>query len=285
MVDWLYDLTDTSAREGNQQSKVDTFTRNMIEERRKARQQGGIERPCLVDFMLGISEKHSEFTDDDIVQEANTFMLAGQDSVGASVAFTLALLARHKDIQAKCCQELNGIFRRNENRLPTMDDLGQMKYLEQCIKESLRLYPSVPLLARKIGEEVKVGDLVLPSGSLVLFSVYATHHLAHVYPDPERFDPERFSPENCRNRNPYAFLGFSAGPRICLGYRYALIEMKTILSRILRSFVLETVPGREQIKPGFRITLRAQGGLWMRFIRREETLDDNCSSNSVGVVQ
>lgn len=209
-------------------------------------------------------------------------MLAGQDSVGASVAFTLALLARHKDIQEKCCQEINEIFQGNEERAPTMDHLGQMKYLEQCIKESLRLYPSVPLMARKIGEEVKVGDHVLPSGSLVLFSVYATHHLSHIYPDPERFDPERFSAENSKKRNPYAFLGFSAGPRICLGYRYALIEMKTILSRILRSFALDTVPGREQIKPGFRITLRAQGGLWMRFIKREKKAGEDFKSSISG---
>lgn len=257
-----------------------------VAERRKAREQGvSLGRSCLVDFMLEVAEKNPEFTEEDIVNEANTFMLAGQDSVGASVAFTLFLLAKHQKEQEKCYQEIVTVCK-DTRGTASMNELRRMNYLEQCIKESLRLYPSVPILARQTTEDIQMGDKVLPAKSMVAFCIYSTHRLPHIYPDPERFDPSRFSPENCEKRNPYSFIGFSAGPRICLGYRYAMVEMKTIISRILRDFTLDVVAGKEEIKPTFRITLRAHGGLWIRFQKRKrgedgesligEKLSDSC---------
>lgn len=256
----------------------------MVAQRRKQLENGPTNRQCLVDFMLKISEKCPEFTEEDIINEANTFMLAGQDSVGASVAFTLALLANHKDDQEKCMRELEEIFPHHDNRNPTLADLREMKYLEQCIKESLRLYPSVPILARTITEDIKMGDHVLPTGSTALLNVFSTHRLPHYYPEPEKFDPDRFSPENCEKRNPYAFIPFSAGPRNCIGYRYALIEMKTILSTILRNYSLHSVPGKEEIKATFRITLRAQGGLWVKFQKRSEATAEKITETPAVVV-
>lgn len=269
MLDWLYHLTSAATSEVKQKTKLDSFTTSMIDRRRKIRQQGLPTRQCLLDHMLEISEKHPDFTEEDMINEANTFMLAGQDSVGASVAFTLFLLAKHQDVQQKCWEEVNEIFQGDTEKIPTMNDLRQMKYLEQCIKESLRLYPSVPLLARQISEDIQMGDHLVPSGSLVCVDVYATHRLPHIYPDPEKFQPERFSAENSATRHPCAFIPFASGPRLCLGYKYAYLEMKTILSRILRRYTLETVPGKEEIKATFRITLRAHGGLWIRFQKRK----------------
>jgi cytochrome P450 family 4 len=104
---------------------------------------------------------------------------------------------------------------------------------------------------------------------------YATHRLEHIYTDPEKFIPERFSPENSEMRNPYAFLPFSAGPRNCIGHKFAIIEMKTVISRILRSYRLLPVPGKTNLDPIFRITLRARGGLWVRI----EPRNNNNSSN------
>lgn len=270
MLDWLYQMTSAATKEVNQKSKLDTFTNNMVSRRRKIRQQGAQQtRPCLLDFMLDIADKHPDFTQEDIINEANTFMLAGQDSVGASVAFTLHLLAKHPEVQQRCYDELEEIFQLDCERVPSMEDLRRMQYLEQCIKESLRLYPSVPLLARQISEDIQMGDHILPQGSLVCINVLATHRLPHLYPDPEKYLPERFSPENSAKLNACAFIPFASGPRICLGYKYAYLEMKTIISRILRNYTLETVPGKTEIKPAFRITLRATGGLWIRFQKRK----------------
>lgn len=86
------------------------------------------------------------------------------------------------------------------------------------------LFPAVPIFARRLGEDVKCGNIVLPTGCEIFVIPYATHRLEHIYADPEKFIPERFSPKNCSKRNPYAFLPFSAGPRNCESFK--LIKFK-----------------------------------------------------------
>lgn len=236
----------------------------MIKLRRDAMEKGDKSgRKCLLDFMLEIAKNNPTFTDSDIVNEACTFMLAGQDSVGASLAFCLFLLAQSPECQQKCMDELNGIFE-GEDRVPTMKDIREMRYLEQCIKETLRLFPSVPMIARKISEDIRVGKHTIPAGNNIFIFPFATHRLADIYPNPEQFDAERFSPEQCEKRHPYAFIPFSAGPRNCIGYKFAYIELKTILSTVLRSFELLPVEGKTTVEPIFRITVRASGGLHIK---------------------
>lgn len=242
----------------------------MIKIRREAIENGNVsERKCLLDFMLEISKNNPSFTDNEIVNEACTFMLAGQDSVGASLAFCLFLLAQNPECQQKCVDELNSIFE-GDDRAPTMRDVREMRYLEQCIKETLRLYPSVPMIARKITEDIHVGKHTVPAGNNVFIFPYATHRMADIYPDPEKFDPDRFLPEEIEKRHPYSFIPFSAGPRNCIGYKFAYIELKTIISTVLRSFVLLPVEGKTKVDPIFRITVRAAGGIHIRLKRREK---------------
>ena len=263
----------------------------MIQTRRDAKLRGEVpDRKSLLDFMIDISENHPDFTEEDIINEACTFMLAvsflelprkpnnfynflylqGQDSVGAGVAFCIFLLAQHQDDQQKCINEIDDIFQ-DDDRSPTMHDLREMKFLEMCIKETLRLYPSVPLIARRITEDIPVSKHVLPTNSDVFIIPYVTHRLPHIYPDPEKFDPERFSPENSEKRHPYAYLPFSAGPRNCIGHKFAILEMKTVISKILRHYRLLPIPGKTVIDPSFRITVRARGGLWVRLESRVKT--------------
>lgn len=271
LIDAVYRMTQTANDELKQKKKLDEFTYRMIQRRRALRKSDpNFQQKCLLDYMIEISESCPDFTEDDIVSEACTFMLAGQDSVGAAVAFCLFTLAQHSEIQQKCYDELEAIFG-DDNRPPNMNDLREMKYLEMCIKETLRLYPSVPLFARKTSEDIQVGKHTLPAGSNVFIIPYATHRLPHIYPDPEKFDPERFTSENCEKRHPYAYLPFSAGARNCIGHRFAILEMKTVISKILRSYELLPVPGKTTFEPTFRITLRGSGGLWIRLGTRTAT--------------
>ena len=147
------------------------------------------------------------------------------------MAFCFFLLAQNQEDQKICIDELDEIFGDDE-RAPTMNDLRGMRYLEMCIKETMRLYPSVPLIARNLSEDVVMGKRILPAGSDVVILPYATHRLPHIYENPEKFVPERFSAENCEKRHPYAFLPFSAGPRNCIGHKFAIIEMKTVISKV-----------------------------------------------------
>lgn len=246
----------------------------MIAMRRGALKRGEIaKRKCLLDYMLAISDNNQLFTDDDIVNEACTFMLAGQDSVGAATAFCLFMLAQNPSYQQQCVRELNEIFG-GDDRPPTIKDIRAMRYLEQCIKETLRLFPSVPLIARKLTEDVRLSKHLIPAGSSVLIFPYATHRLKGIYPEPERFNPERFSPDQCDKRHPYAFIPFSAGPRNCIGNKFAYIEMKTVISTLLRQFELLPVEGKTKVNPIFRITIRAAGGLYVHFKPRK------CSSDT-----
>lgn len=273
LIDSVYHLTKLASDELKQKHNLQEFTRKMIQQRREMKLETKSTK-CLLDYMIEISDSNpNDFSEDDIVDEACTFMLAGQDSVGAAVAFTIFLLAQNADCQVKCEEEIERIFG-SDNRAPSMQDLREMRYLEMCIKESLRLYPSVPLIARKLGEEVRLSKYTLPAGSNVFVCPYATHRLSDIFPDPEKFDPERFNPENSEKRNPYAFLAFSAGPRYCIGNRFAIMEIKTVISRLLRSYHILPVAGKTEFVPTFRITLRASGGLWVHLKSREDKLTE-----------
>lgn len=143
----------------------------------------------------------------------------------------------------------------------------------------------MPIIARRLGEDVKCGKTVLPKGSDIFVIPYATHRLEHVYPEPEKFIPERWTSENCEERNPYAFLPFSAGPRNCIGHRFAILEMKTVMSTIIRSYRLLPIPGKTEIEPLFRITLRAKGGLWVRLEPRNNNSSNNKHFNEFSEVK
>ena len=176
LFDWIYKLTSTGRQEKKQSQDLSAACRRMIEDLRKSRAEKKLsstikekeeseekpikgEKISLLKYMLDQSEKNPGcFDDEDIINECCTFMLAGQDSVGTATAMTLFLLAKHAEWQDKCVEELDRIFE-GDARSPTMQDLKAMRKLEWCIKEALRLYPSVPLFARTLGEDVKVCEL------------------------------------------------------------------------------------------------------------------------------
>jgi cytochrome P450 family 4 len=157
LFSWIYRLTEAASEELNQKKRLDDFTRKMIKKRREAMKSGEvIGRKSLLDYMLEISDIHPDFTEQDIIDEACTFMLAvssimsklfphchfvvinqGQDSVGASLAFSIFLLAQHQQHQEKCFEEISAIFG-DDDRPPSMCDLKEMKHLEMCIKEAIR---------------------------------------------------------------------------------------------------------------------------------------------------
>src|SRR2546428_747507 len=116
----------------------------------------------------------------------------------------------------------------------TMDDLHNLKYLERCIHEGLRLTTTTPVFLRRLDESLEIDEgLTLDKGRSLLFVPWSVHRDPNNYPNPEKFDPDRFLPENIKQRHPCAYMPFSMGPRNCIGYKFAIMEIKVILVWLL----------------------------------------------------
>lgn len=172
---------------------------------------GKKKRLAFLDLLIEASKDGQILSTDDIREEVDTFMFEGHDTTSAAISWTLFLIGSDTRIQEKVIAELDEIMDGDRSRPPTMKELLDMKYLECCIKEALRLYPSVPMIARHIREEVKIDNYTIPVGTTAMIVTYMLHRNPEIYPTPEKFIPERFLPENCKGRHPYAYIPFSAG--------------------------------------------------------------------------
>ena len=225
---------------------------------------------AFLDVLLEASKDGTVLTDTDIREEVDLFMVAGHDTTTFSAAMTLYLLATFPDHQKKVQEELEEIFGES-GRSPTFTDLREMTYLTMAIKESLRLFPSIPAISRKLSQDLQLGNYQIPEQTHVILHIPLLHRDPDSFPEPDKFDPERFSPESDNGRNPYAYVPFSAGPRNCIGQKFAMMEEKVILSTILRSFkVTANVPPDELLlEPS--ITMKPKNGMYMLFETREKT--------------
>ncbi|XP_039433167.2 cytochrome P450 4c3-like isoform X1 [Culex pipiens pallens] len=205
----------------------------------------------------------------DVREEVDTFVIGGHDTTAAAMAWLLLLLGTDQTIQDRCFAEIDQIMGGNRDRMPTLHELNEMKYLELCLKETLRLYPSIPMIARKLAEDVKIhNQYTIPAGTNVMIVVYQLHRDPAVFPNPDKFNPDNFLPENSAGRHPYAYIPFSAGARNCIGQKFAVLEEKTVLSTILRKFRIEAIERREDVSLLGDLVLRPRDGLRIRVSRR-----------------
>ncbi|KMQ86540.1 cytochrome p450 4v2 [Lasius niger] len=226
---------------------------------------GKQKRKAFLDLLLDQNEKdEAPLTDDELIAQVNTFMFAGHDTTAIALTCTLFLLGNNLDHQEKVHEELEEVFK--DSKTPaSVKELSQLKYLDRIIKETLRLYPSVPTITRKLAEEVKIGDYTLPKDVTVVFHILLLHTNPQVWSDPKKFDPDRFLPENSKHRHPYAYIPFSAGPRNCIGQRFALLEEKTILTAILRKWRVKSVKTTDAIQYEASIIIRPCEDIFIYF--------------------
>ncbi|KAH0815497.1 hypothetical protein GEV33_007292 [Tenebrio molitor] len=200
-------------------------------------------------------------------EEVDTFLFAGHETTASAVSFTLFCLANHPDVQEKALEEQRSIFPDENKMKVTHADLQSMKYLELVIKESMRLYPPVPIIGRQIPTDTKFGDKLLPQGdSLIIFS-FGIHREEKYFEDPEKFYPERF--ERRDGKLPYGYIPFSAGPRNCIGQKFAMLELKSVVSKIVRNFELQPTFPVHELQLVAESTLKSANGVKVKMHPRK----------------
>ncbi|HSG18685.1 MAG TPA: cytochrome P450 [Anaerolineae bacterium] len=246
---------------------VDEVVEGVIAERRAKASDGQVEDTgdLLSMLLLAQTEDDRPMDDRQIRDEAVTLFAAGHETTSNALTWTWYFLAQHPDVEARLHAELQAVL---NGRAPTVADLRDLPYTEMVLKESMRLRPPAWILnGRTTLQETTIGGYTIPVGSTVFVSPYQLHRLPEYFPDPERFDPDRFSPENEKKLPRYAYLPFGAGPRICIGNAFAMMEARLILATVAQHFCLEMVPGQTaEMSP--LITLAPAGSLQMKATAR-----------------
>ena len=153
---------------------------------------------------------------------------------------------------------------------PDGEQIRQMDVLENALKETERLYPPIAHLPRTVTQEWTLHDCRLPAGAFLFCSVVGAHQIESVFPKPSRFDPDRFAPPRQEHlRTPYALVGFSGGPRVCLGISLARVEIKAIVSHVLRRYALTLAPS-QSVMQVYRPMSTPLDGIRMRVQKRDK---------------
>ncbi|KAI5716921.1 hypothetical protein M8J76_014629 [Diaphorina citri] len=232
---------------------------------------GEKKRLAFLDLLIESAQNGVVLTDEEIKEQVDTIMFEGHDTTAAGSSFFLCVMGTHPEIQAKVIQEIDEIFG-DSDRPCTFQDTLEMKYLERCIMETLRMFPPVPVIARELQQEVKLNscDLTIPANCTVVIGTYKIHRQPDTYPNPDVYNPDNFLPEKCANRHYYSFVPFSAGPRSCVGRKYAMLKLKVILSTILRNFTVHSPTKLEDWKLQGDIILKRTDGFKVKLTPRKK---------------
>ncbi|XP_014611163.1 PREDICTED: cytochrome P450 4C1-like, partial [Polistes canadensis] len=227
-------------------------------------------KSSFLDVLFISHNENGEISEQDIRDEINTIVLAGSETTAGTLKFLFLMLASFPDIQQQAYEELYDIYGSSDtNDVPiTLEDINKMKYLERVIKETLRLFPAVPFIARTLSSDTEVDEnLVIPKNCTVVFSMFTLHRKENYWREPLRFNPDRFLPGNFNQKY---FLLFSSGKRGCIGEKFAMIEMKAIAATVLRKFDvrMDNPVSVENVNLKIGIALKPAEPIFLRFNKR-----------------
>ncbi|XP_058443127.1 cytochrome P450 4c3-like [Malaya genurostris] len=224
---------------------------------------------AFLDLLLDIKQNGVPLTDREIRDEVDTFILGGHDTTATAIGWLMYLLGTNQHIQDRLFEEIDAVMGQDRDRPPTMSELNEMKYLDCCIKEALRLYPSIPIIARRLTESVRVDEYTIPASANAIIVLYQLHRDPEMFTNPEKFDPDRFLPENVKSRHQYAYIPFSGGPRNCIGQKFGLLEEKSVFTTILRKYRIVSLDRREDLTLYGELVLKSKNGLKINISRRD----------------
>ncbi|XP_031561235.1 cytochrome P450 3A4-like [Actinia tenebrosa] len=226
------------------------------------------ERQDLLQLMLVAHDPEGGnkggLSDDEITAQSATFLLAGHETSSNALTFITYHLAMNPNIQEKLRQEISASFKENPEK-SLYEQCFAIEYLDCVVNESLRMNPPAHVMTRVCNKTCTVNGVIIPEGMEVKYPIYALHHDPHLWTNPEKFDPDRFLSPAKDLINPFQFLPFGGGPRTCIGMRFAMLEIKMTLIKILRKHRFVRSPETQvpmNVVSG--ITLTSKDGLHIR---------------------
>ncbi|XP_015041636.2 cytochrome P450 4d1 isoform X2 [Drosophila pseudoobscura] len=257
--DLTYMLTPLARAEKRALHVLHEFTEKIIVQRREELIRGGSKdaaaasddadadvgakrKMAFLDILLQSTIDEKPLTNLDIREEVDTFMFEGHDTTSSALMFFFYNVATHPEAQKKCFEEISSVIGQDKSTPVTYELLNKLHYVDLCIKETLRMYPSVPLLGRRVVEECEINGKRIPAGTNIGISPLYLGRREELFSEPNSFKPERFDVVTSAEKlNPYAYIPFSAGPRNCIGQKFAMLEIKAIVANVLRHYHIDFV--------------------------------------------
>jgi cytochrome P450 len=241
---------------------LDELLYGIINERRRRRQP----HDDLLDMLLAAQDETTGevMNDKELRDEVITILAAGHETTAITLTWTWYLLSQHPEIARRLQREVEEVL---QGRVPTAADLPRLPYTLQVFEESMRLYPSAPIIPRLTSKAATLGGYDLPAGSRVLVNLFNLHRHPEFWPGPETFDPDRFAPERRKQQHRFAYLPFGAGPHLCIGKNFALLEAHLLLILIAQRYEFHHVAGHV-VQNHATITLRPRHGMLMTIHHR-----------------
>ncbi|MDE4096257.1 cytochrome P450 [Phaeobacter gallaeciensis] len=209
-------------------------------------------------------ETGARFSTEEMVDQVAIFFLAGHETSASALAWTLYLMAIYPEWQERVAEEAAAL------EDDSFAAVSRLRISRDVFREALRLYPPVPMMVREATCPERFRDREVPKGSQLVLSPWHLHRHERLWDNPDGFDPERWQTENGKKCQREAYMPFSAGPRVCTGAGFAMVEGPLILSMLLRHFRVAPVAGKEPV-PVAHLTVRAKNGIWLRLERRDQS--------------
>eukprot|EP00245_Coleochaete_scutata_P004587 TRINITY_DN17308_c0_g2_i1.p1 TRINITY_DN17308_c0_g2~~TRINITY_DN17308_c0_g2_i1.p1 ORF type:complete len:540 (+),score=83.19 TRINITY_DN17308_c0_g2_i1:94-1713(+) len=276
---WTIDYKFAKSR-----TNIFKFVHGLVQDRYKDPKL--MERNDFFSMLLQARTKDSNrnLTDEEIGAAVTEFLLAGQETTALAISYCIYLVSKHPSVESKVTEEVDHFFdelreeatepdKEGIESRPNYDDLSKFPYLEMVINEALRMYPPGAILSRKAVEDIKLGNHVFKKGATIFIPTYTMLHDETLFPQPFEFKPERFAPGEGEKgaRHSYAFLPFGAGPRVCIGSRFALEEAKITLVHLYKNFTFtvdEEKLNNRELELDVGLTIRPKHGIPVRVHRR-----------------
>ncbi|CAF1189355.1 unnamed protein product [Rotaria sp. Silwood1] len=255
---------------------ISRFVDQLIDDRRHGQSSSLCSGQDLLDLLLSaVDQEGKSFSDQEIKEQAITFVLAGHETTGNLMTWVMYVLMTHEDVWRACREEVDKVLPNGIE--PTPDRLNELAICEAVLQETLRLYPPAPFFSRQCIREHTIGkegqrQLRIPVGSIISFNTYLLHRREDFWPRALVFDYRRWlrdpiSGLKPKLTHPFCYLPFAAGQRNCIGQNFALLEAKVMLAMFVQRCDF-TIEPNQNITTDVRITMRAKYGLRAKVTRR-----------------